>query len=80
MRLIDADRLSEIIYENVPAPYEDSSEAKEECLMKIEKAVTVDAVPVSELIMLRDTLYRNGGLSIEGVVMLNQLIAKYGRP
>lgn len=80
MRLIDADRLSEIIYENVPAPYEDSREAKEECLMKIEKAVTVDAVPVSELIMLRDTLYRNGGLSIEGVVMLNQLIAKYGRP
>lgn len=45
-RLIDADRLSEIIYENVLAPYEDSREAKEECLREIEEAPTVDAVPV----------------------------------
>lgn len=46
MRPIDGDRLSEIIRENVPAPYEDSREAKEECLRAIEEALTIDAVPV----------------------------------
>lgn len=47
MRLIDADRLSEIIYENVSASYEDSREAKEECLREIEAAPAIDAVPVA---------------------------------
>ena len=46
MRLIDADRLSEAIHENVSAPYEDASWAKEDCLTEIEAAPTVDAVPV----------------------------------
>ena len=46
MRLIDADKLSEAIYDNVPAPYEDASWAKENCLAEIEAAQTVDAVPV----------------------------------
>lgn len=46
MRLIDADRLSESIYDNVPAPYEDASWAKENCLAEIEAAQTIDAVPV----------------------------------
>ena len=46
MRLIDADRLSEAIYNNVPAPYEDASWAKENCLAEIEAAQTIDAVPV----------------------------------
>ena len=46
MRLIDADRLSEAIYDTVPAPYEDASWAKENCLAEIEAAQTVDAVPV----------------------------------
>ena len=46
MRLIDADRLSEAIYDNVPAPYEDASWAKENCLAEIEAAQTVDAVHV----------------------------------
>ena len=46
MKLIDADRLSEAIYDNVPAPYEDASWAKENCLAEIEAAQTIDAVPV----------------------------------
>ena len=46
MRLIDADRLSEAIYDNVPAPYEDASWAKENCLAEIEATQTVDAVLV----------------------------------
>ena len=46
MRLIDADRLSEVIYDNVSALYEDASWAKENCLAEIEAAQTIDAVPV----------------------------------
>ena len=46
MRLIDADLLSEAIHDNVPAPYEDASWAKENCLAEIEAAQTVDAVLV----------------------------------
>ena len=55
MRLIDADRLSEAIYDNVPAPYEDASWAKENCLAEIEAAQTVDAVPVARC---RECKYR----------------------
>ena len=55
MRLIDADRLSEAIYDNVPAPYEDASWAKENCLAEIEAAQTVDAVPV---VRCRECKYR----------------------
>ena len=46
MRLIDADLLSEAIYDNVPAPYEEAVWAKEDCLTEIDVAPTVDAVPV----------------------------------
>ena len=57
MRLIDADRLSEAIYDNVPAPYEDASWAKENCLAEIEAAQTVDAVLV---VKCRECKYRDG--------------------
>ena len=46
MRLIDADRLSEAIHENVSALYEDAVFAKEDCLTEVYAAPTVDAVPV----------------------------------
>lgn len=46
MRLIDADGLSEDIYDNVSTPYEDAVAAKEDCLRAIEEAPTIDAVPV----------------------------------
>ena len=46
MRLIDDDRLSEAIYDNVSAPYEEAVLAKEDCLTEIDVAPTVDAVPV----------------------------------
>ena len=46
MRLIDADRLSEAIYDNVSAPYEEAVWAKEDCLTEIDGAPTVDAVSV----------------------------------
>lgn len=47
MRLIDADKLSEAIHENVIAMYEESAAAKEDCLREIEEAPTVDAVVVT---------------------------------
>ena len=46
MRLIDADRLSEAIYDNVSVPYEEAVWAKEDCLTEIDGAPTVDAVSV----------------------------------
>lgn len=46
MRLIDADQLSEAIWNNVPTPYEEARWAKEDCLAEMEAAQTVDAVPV----------------------------------
>ena len=46
MRLIDADRLSEAIHENVSAIYEDAVCAKEDCLTEVYATPTVDAVPV----------------------------------
>ena len=55
MRLMDADLLSEAIHDNVPAPYEDASWAKENCLAEIGAAQTVDAVPV---VRCRDCKHR----------------------
>ena len=57
MRLIDADRLSEAIYDNVSAPYEEAVWAKEDCLTEINAAPTVDAVPV---VRCRECKYRDG--------------------
>ena len=67
MRLIDADRLSEAIYDNVPAPYEDASWAKENCLAEIEAAQTVDAVPVvrcEECVLHGDCVTENAFLLV----------------
>ena len=47
-RLIDADKLYDIIEGCVPAPYEDSREAKEDCLAEIVNAPTVEAVSREE--------------------------------
>ena len=55
MRLIDADRLSEAIHENVSALYEDAVFAKEDCLTEVYAAPTVDAAPV---VRCRECKYR----------------------
>ena len=66
MRLIDADRLSEAIYDNVSAPYEDASWAKENCLSEIDAAQTADAVPV---VRCKDC--------VNGTVFVNKQGAEY---
>lgn len=37
----------------------------------------IDAVPISELIALRDTLYDTDEITLRGIYRLNKLIAKY---
>ena len=66
MRLIDADRLSEAIHENVSALYEDAVCAKEDCLTEIYAAPTVDAVPV---VRCKDC--------VNGTVFVNKQGAEY---
>lgn len=39
---------------------------------------TRDAVPVSELVALRDWLYENDQITLWGLGRLNRLIAEYG--
>ena len=43
----------------------------------IAKAPTIDAVPVSELLSLRDNLYEDNLITMRGLRDLNMLIAKY---
>ena len=62
MRLIDADLLSEAIHENVPAPYEDASWAKENYLAEIEAAQTVDAV---EVVRCRECVHYEMGVCLK---------------
>lgn len=38
----------------------------------------IDAVPLSELTALRDTLYDMDAITFRGLAKLNQLISKYG--
>ena len=49
------------------------------CLLRarVFKLKAVDAVPVSELIALRDEIYWKDEINMSGLSKLNQLIAKY---
>ena len=69
-RLIDADALL--------AEYDRQHEGEPGKARKlIEDAPTVAAVPVSELISLRDNLYEDNLITMRGLRDLNMLIAKY---
>lgn len=69
MRMIDADKLSESIHENVIAMYEESVAAKEDCLREIEDAPTVDAVPV---VRCRDCAHLYGSLCVACGLLLRK--------
>ena len=69
-RLIDADDLL--------AEYERQHEGEPGKARKmIEDAPTVAAVPVSELLSLRENLYEDNLITMRGLRDLNMLIAKY---
>ena len=71
MRLIDADELRG---KAIADP--DDGEYFVYC-QDIDEAPTVDAVPVSELLNLRDELYEKYQITMCGLEKLNQLIAVY---
>lgn len=76
MRLIDADSIKLRFssgYESdmiVYVPYN-------EVVNCIQRTPTVDAVPVSELLELRDNLYENDQITMRGLMKLNRLISEY---
>lgn len=72
MRLIDADKLKGKAFADP-----DDGEHFVYC-QDIDEAPTVDAVPLSELTALRDTLYDMDAITFRGLSKLNQLISKYG--
>ena len=75
MRLIDADALlTEYDRQHEGEPGKDRK--------LIEDAPNVSAVPVSELLSLRDNLYEDNLITMRGLRNLNMLIAKYegGKP
>ena len=70
MRLIDADALL--------AEYDRQHEGEPGKARKlIEDVPAVAAVPVSELLSLRDNLYEDNLITMRGLRDLNMLIAKY---
>ena len=70
MRLIEADALL--------AEYDRQHEGEPGKARKlIEDAPTVAAVPVSELLSLRDNLYEDNLITMRGLRDLNMLIGKY---
>lgn len=72
MRLIDADKLKGKAFADP-----DDGEYFVYC-QDIDETPPVDAVPVSELIALRDTLYDMDAITFRGLAKINQLIAKHG--
>ncbi len=75
MRLIDADAF-DFKYSG-GSGRDDYAMAFGRCVQAIRDAPTVSAVPLSELITLRDTLYDMDAITFRGLAQLNQLIAKY---
>ena len=43
----------------------------------IDNATTVDAVPLQDLVQLRDELYENDAILMSGLRILNQFIAEH---
>lgn len=71
-RLIDANALKELREKFI----RDEIHFDDECDM-VDACPTVDAVPIEELKNLRDKLYEQDLISMEGLKQLNILIGKY---
>ena len=81
MRLIDADELNKF---PIRLDHYDKEHGSEHFVFGIESVLeyaeylpTVSAVPVSELLSLRDNLYEDNLITMRGLRDLNMLIAKY---
>ena len=80
-RLIDADELNKF---PILLDHYDKEHGSEDFVLGIESVLeyaeylpTVAAVPVSELLSLRDKLYDDNLITMRGLRDLNMLIAKY---
>lgn len=80
-RLIDADELNKF---PIRLDHCDKEHGNEDFVLGIESVLeyaeylpTVSAVPVSELLSLRDNLYEENLITMRGLRDLNMLIAKY---
>ena len=79
MRLIDADALkAKAIKCETFKLYDAPVFLKAVGTKEIDRAPTIDAVPVSELKKLRDYLYEEDLIFMRGLAELNKLIANYG--
>ena len=81
MRLIDADELNKF---PIRLDHYDKQHGSKTFVFGIESVLeyaeylqTVAAVPVSELLSLRDSLYKDNLITMRGLRDLNMLIAKY---
>ena len=81
MRLIDADELNKF---PIRLDHYDKQHGGKTFVFGIESVLeyaeylqTVAAVPVSELLSLRDSLYKDNLITMRGLRDLNMLIAKY---
>ena len=81
MRLVDADELNKF---PIRLDHYDKEHGSEDFVLGIESVLeyaeylpTIAAVPVSELISLRDNLYEDNLITMRGLRDLNMLIAKY---
>ena len=80
MRPIDADVVNEVIIFDKDNENINVAVIREYCLKQkafLDKFRTIEAIPVSELKALRDYLYENGLIFMNGLSKLNELIGKY---
>lgn len=81
MRLIDADELNKL---PIRLDHYDKEHGDKAFILGIESVLeyaeylpTIAAVPVSEILSLRDNLYEDNLITMRGLRNLNMLIAKY---
>lgn len=80
MRLIDADLTLVLLKSLGPRDYRRNKGTICEAMKMIASeryTPTIDAIPVNELLKLRDWLYESDGITMSGLRSLNELIAKY---
>ena len=80
MRPIDADVVNEVIIFDKDNENMNVAAVREYCLKQkafLDKFPTIEAISVSELKALRDYLYENGLIFMNGLSKLNELIGKY---
>ena len=80
MRPIDADVVNQVIIFDKDNENINVAVIREYCLKQkafLDKFPTIEAIPVFELKALRDYLYENGLIFMNGLSKLNELIGKY---